>query len=176
MARCEQGNIPYETMVMKADNKDKDALAYLSENYLKPYVKPFDNEQDAIRIMSFPSKDEEVTQLACEIVRLIRDEDYRYHDIAVLVGDMGQYKSSLVSTFKEYDIPVFMDDKKSIHTNGLVAIIDAALEVITTGWTYKSIMSFLRFNRLDLTIDEIDTLENYLLEHGIQGKKKWDAT
>ena len=34
MARCEQGNIPYETMVMKADNKDKDALAYLSENYL----------------------------------------------------------------------------------------------------------------------------------------------
>lgn len=176
MARCEQGNIPYETMVMKADNKDKDALAYLSENYLKPYVKPFENEQDAIRIMSFPSKDEEVTQLACEIVRLIRDEDYRYHDIAVLVGDMGQYKSSLVSTFKEYDIPVFMDDKKSIHTNGLVAIIDAALEVITTGWTYKSIMSFLRFNRLDLTTDEIDTLENYLLEHGIQGKKKWDAT
>ncbi len=176
MARCEQGNIPYETMVMKADNKDKDALAYLSENYLKPYVKPFENEQDAIRIMSFPSKDEEVTQLACEIVRLIRDEDYRYHDIAVLVGDMGQYKSSLVSTFKEYDIPVFMDDKKSIHTNGLVAIIDAALEVITTGWTYKSIMSFLRFNRLDLTADEIDTLENYLLEHGIQGKKKWDAT
>ena len=176
MARCEQGNIPYETMVMKADNKDEDALAYLSENYLKPYVKPFENEQDAIRIMSFPSKDEEVTQLACEIVRLIRDEDYRYHDIAVLVGDMGQYKSSLVSTFKEYDIPVFMDDKKSIHTNGLVAIIDAALEVITTGWTYKSIMSFLRFNRLDLTIDEIDTLENYLLEHGIQGKKKWDAT
>lgn len=176
MARCEQGNIPYETMVMKADNKDKDALAYLSENYLKPYVKPFENEQDAIRIMSFPSKDEEVTQLACEIVRLIRDEDYRYHDIAVLVGDMGQYKSSLVSTFKEYDIPVFMDDKRSIHTNGLVAIIDAALEVITTGWTYKSIMSFLRFNRLDLTTDEIDTLENYLLEHGIQGKKKWDAT
>lgn len=176
MARCEQGNIPYETMVMKADNKDEDALAYLSENYLKPYVKPFENEQDAIRIMSFPSKDEEVTQLACEIVRLIRDEDYRYHDIAVLVGDMGQYKSSLVSTFKEYDIPVFMDDKKSIHTNGLVAIIDAALEVITTGWTYKSIMSFLRFNRLDLTTDEIDTLENYLLEHGIQGKKKWDAT
>lgn len=175
MARCEQGNIPYETMVMKADNKDEDALAYLSENYLKPYVKPFENEQDAIRIMSFPSKDEEVTQLACEIVRLIRDEDYRYHDIAVLVGDMGQYKSSLVSTFKEYDIPVFMDDKKSIHTNGLVAIIDAALEVITTGWTYKSIMSFLRFNRLDLTADEIDTLENYLLEHGIQGKKKWDA-
>lgn len=176
MARCEQGNIPYETMVMKADNKDEDALAYLSENYLKPYVKPFENEQDAIRIMSFPSKDEEVTQLACEIVRLIRDEAYRYHDIAVLVGDMGQYKSSLVSTFKEYDIPVFMDDKKSIHTNGLVAVIDAALEVITTGWTYKSIMSFLRFNRLDLTTDEIDTLENYLLEHGIQGKKKWDAT
>lgn len=176
MARCEQGNIPYETMVMKADNKDEDALAYLSDNYLKPYVKPFENEQDAIRIMSFPSKDEEVTQLACEIVRLIRDEDYRYHDIAVLVGDMGQYKSSLVSTFKEYDIPVFMDDKRSIHTNGLVAIIDAALEVITTGWTYKSIMSFLRFNRLDLTTDEIDTLENYLLEHGIQGKKKWDAT
>ncbi|MBU3810824.1 MAG: PD-(D/E)XK nuclease family protein [Candidatus Niameybacter stercoravium] len=175
MARCEQGNIPYETMVMKADNKDEDALAYLSENYLKPYVRPFENEQDAIRIMSFPSKDEEVTKLACEIVRLIRDEAYRYHDIAVLVGDMGQYKSSLVSTFKEYDIPVFMDDKKSIHTNSLVAIIDAALEVITTGWTYKSIMSFLRFNRLDLTTDEIDTLENYLLEHGIQGKKKWDA-
>ena len=175
MARCEQGNIPYETMVMKTHDEEEDALAYLSENYLKPYVKAFNKEQDKIKVMSFPSKDEEVTHLACEIVKLIRDEGYRYHDIAVLIGDMGQYKSSIVSTFKEYDIPVFIDDKKSIHTNSLIAVIDAALEVITTGWTYKSIMSFLRFNRLNISLDEIDTLENYLLEHGIQGKKKWDA-
>lgn len=175
MARCEQVHMPYETIVMKDSNEETDALTYLSENYLKPYVKPFEQQQEAIQITSFPSKDEEVSKLAREIVRLIRDEGYRYHDIAVLVGDMGQYKSSIISTFKEYDIPVFMDDKKSIHTNSLVAVIDAALEVLTVGWTYKSIMSFLRFNRLDLTIDEIDTLENYLLEHGIQGKKKWDA-
>ena len=175
IARCEQSHIPYETMVVKASEEEENALAYLDENYLKPYVRPFNKEQSQIQVMSFPSKEEEVTHLACEIIKLIRDQKYRYHDIAVLVGDMGQYKSSIISTFKEYDIPVFIDDKKSIHTNSLVAIIDAALEVITSGWTYKSIMSFLRFNHLNLTFDEIDTLENYLLEYGIQGKKKWDT-
>ena len=175
MKRCEQGEVPFETVVLKAEENKQDALSYLGENYLKAYVKPFEGEQNAIKVMSFPSKDKEVTMLAQEIVRLVRDEGYRYHEIAVLVGDMGQYKSAIISLFKEYDIPVFMDDKKSIHTNSLVAIIDAALEVITSGWSYKSIMTFLRFNRLELTVDEIDTLENYLLEHGIQGKRKWDA-
>lgn len=172
--RCQQAGIPCESIALKNESTEQDALTYLGEQFLKPYVKPFEKEQDAVQVMSFPSKEEEVSKLAREITRLVRDEGYRYHDIAVLVGDMGQYKSSILSTFKEYSIPVFMDSKKSIHTNSLVAIIDAALEVITAGWSYKSIMTFLRFNRLELTIDEIDTLENYLLEHGIQGKKKWE--
>lgn len=172
---CEISQVEFKTEVIKPENVDTDALSYLNENYLKSYAKPYGLPQEAVKLATYASKDDEVVQVARQMVKLIRDEGYRYHDMAVLVGDMGQYKSTIVSTFKEYGIPVFMDDKKSIHTNSLVAVIDAVLDVMTTSWNYKSMMTFLRFNMLDLSREEIDLLENYMLEHGIQNKRKWQA-
>ncbi|MEG0846438.1 MAG: PD-(D/E)XK nuclease family protein [Niameybacter sp.] len=173
--RCEAGNVETKTYALKNENVAADALAYLNENYLKSYAKPYAPTQDAIRLTTYASKDDEVVQVAREIVKLVRDKSYRYRDMAILVGDMVQYKSTIMSTLKEYGIPVFIDDKKSIHTNSLVAIIDGVLEVLITNWSYKSMMTFLRFNMLAISREDIDILENYMLEQGIQNKKKWQA-
>lgn len=175
LKRCEVGNVSTKTEVLKNEEVEVNPLAYLRENYLKAYAKPYTKGQDAIRLTSCSSKDDEVVQVARQMIKLVRDEDYRYHEMAVLVGDVGQYKSTIISVFKEYGIPVFIDAKKSIHTNSLVAIIDGVLDVLTTNWSYKSMMTFLRFNMLNITREEVDLLENYMLEHGIQNKKKWQG-
>ena len=103
----------------------------------------------------------------------MRDKGYRYRDIAVIVGDIGSYKSGILSSFLIHEIPYFIDDKRSIHTNSLVAVITQALDALTLGWRYKSMMSFLRLYMLDITQDEIDLIDNYLLEQGIQGETQW---
>lgn len=148
-------------------------LSYLEENYLKSYVKPFGQEAEDVMVSVYANVEEEIEETGKQIVGLIRDKGYRYRDMAILVGEMGRYKSSLTSIFKEYGIPFFLDYKRDIHTNSLIATIEGVLEIITTSWSYKGVMSFLRTHMTTLSLEEVDLLDNYLLEYGIKGKGKW---
>ena len=173
---CEEDKLEYRpTYLPPRTSETPLALEYLRDNYLKPYSKKYPHEQTAIQVQPYTNKEEEIEAVAKEIQKLIREDGYRYHDFAVLVGDLGNYKASLVSVFKEYDIPVFIDAKRSIHSNTLVAVIQALLDVVIGGFTYKGIMSLLRMNMLKFTLEEVDILENYLLENGIKGIKKWQV-
>ncbi|MEG2196170.1 MAG: helicase-exonuclease AddAB subunit AddB [Cellulosilyticaceae bacterium] len=171
---CDEEKAHKEVCLSSYKEEDvSEELSYLEQNYLKTYVKPFEKEARDVIVRTYANVEEEIEETAKQIVGLIRDEDYRYRDIAILVGDLGKYKSSLTSIFKEYNIPFFLDYKRDIHTNSLIAAIDSIMEIITTSWSYKGVLSFLRTNMTVLSLDEVDLLDNYLLEYGIKGKKKW---
>lgn len=171
---CDEEKVQKEVKLSpyKEENLSEE-LSYLEQNYLRTYVKPFEKEAKDVIVRTYANVEEEIEETAKQIVSLIRDEAYRYRDIAILVGDLGKYKSSLTSTFKEYNIPFFLDYKRDIHTNSLIAAIDGVLEIITTSWSYKGVLSFLRTNMTTLSLEEVDLLDNYLLEYGIKGKGKW---
>lgn len=179
MGICEEEQKKSEVFLMKlpSDVKEKKApeLAYLESQYLNPYIKPYKGEVEAICLKTFGARNEEIEEAARKIVGLVRDEGYRYHDIAIVVGDVATYKTQLETTFKEYEIPYFLDMKYNIHTNCLVATIESVLEVLTSSYSYKSMMSLLRTYMLNVEKEEIDELENYLLAYGIKGKKKWQS-
>ena len=172
---CEERHIAYKLHTQQAEDADAlpAPLGYLNQNYLKTYVKPYPSPQDQVVTSAYSSREEEIEQTARQIQSLIRDKGYRYKDIAVLVGDLNMYQSSLVSLFKEYQIPLFLDNKRSIHTNSLVAVILGVLEVLTSSWRYKGMMSLLKLYMFDFTKEEVDLLDNYVLAFGIQGEKKW---
>lgn len=173
---CKEEGIPQEVQFREnQDEYEGNALSYLENNYLKTYIKPFQEETEEIILKAFANVEEEIEETAKQIIQLVRDEKYRYRDIAVLVGDLTCYKASLTSVFKEYGIPFFLDYKRDIHTNSLIAAIEAVLEIITTSWSYKGVMSFLKTHMTYLTLREIDYLDNYLLEYGIKGKSKWQS-
>ena len=177
MGLCEEVGMSYvvnAVNVPEAVAKEKVAgLKYLEENYLKLYQKPYEKDTDAVNLRSYRSRSEEVEATAKEMVRLVREEGYRYHEMAVMVGDLGTYQTFIESIFKEYELPYFLDVKRNIHTNSLVAAIEGVLEVLTSSYSYKSIMSLLRTYMLPISKEDIDQLENYLLAYGIKGKKKW---
>ncbi|MGL4797941.1 MAG: PD-(D/E)XK nuclease family protein [Cellulosilyticaceae bacterium] len=174
MVICEERNLKYKVDYRAGEETIEEApLTYLKDHYLKSYAKPYPKEQEDVVVRSFGNKEEEIESLAKSIRQLVRDKGYRYHDIGVLVGDLSHYKTSIQSSFKEYDIPLFIDDKRSIHSNSLVAIMISVLDVLTSRWTYKSIMSFLRLGMIGLSREDVDRVDNYILEQGIQGKKKW---
>ncbi len=81
------------------------------------------------------------------------------------------YKSYFTSTFLEYDIPYFLDIKRSIHTNPLVGLVLSLLDVLTSSWSYRAVMAFLK-NGL-ICIDGVDYLENYVVAQGIRRRKQW---
>ena len=176
---CEDHKLAYKTTFLKPNEALKEEmpseLIYLEENYLKPYSKPYVGENDAIKLKTYTCRMEEVEETAKQIVQLIREEGYRYHDMAIIVGDVAEYKSLIQSIFKEYEIPYFLDVKRNIHTNSLVACMENVLDVVTGSYSYKSMMSLLRTYMLPIAREDIDRLENYILANGIKGKKKWQV-
>lgn len=60
-----------------------------------------------------PEKSEEELKFAArEIVRLTRENGYRYRDIAVVTGDVQQYGNYVPEIFEQYHIPYFIDQTK----------------------------------------------------------------
>jgi ATP-dependent helicase/nuclease subunit B len=149
-------------------------LEYLERAYLEPYSKPYQQGNEAVRLATYATQIEEVEEVAKKIKDLVREEGYRYADIAMIVGDFNVYNPSIGRLFEEYEIPYFVDQKRKIIHHPLVRAIQAVFEVMVQNWSYKSVMELLRTQMLPFTLDEIDLLENYVLAYGIRGKKAWE--
>ena len=117
---------------------------------------------------------EEAQYVAEEIRRLVREEGYRYREIAVIASDLSTYADALEKACDRYEIPVFMDHKKSILLNSFVEYLRSLLVMVEQNYTYESVFRYLRTSLCGFTRDEVDRLENYCLALDLKGFKKWD--
>lgn len=156
--------------------RENEALAFL-ERHLFRYTKSvFEKEQDCISLHLTRNPREESLFIMRKIRRLVRTEGYRYRDIAVIAGDVSVYADYIDEAAQLYDIPVFMDHKRSVLLNSFVEYIRSLLAMIEQNYTYESVFRFLRTGLTSFTNEEIDELENYVIALGIRGFKKWNET
>ena len=127
----------------------------------------------AVSLHEARSPRQEAQFAAGEIRRLVREKGYRYRDIAVITADMNVYADALEKACGLYDIPVFMDHKKSILLNAFVEYIRSLLAMAEQNFSYDSVFRFLRTGLAGFTDEEVDRMENYCLALGIRGYKKW---
>ena len=111
--------------------------------------------------------------MAESIRKLVREKDYRYRDIAVIAADLNLYADALEKACELFEIPVFMDHKKSILLNSFVEYLRSLLAMAEQNFTYESVFRHLRTGLCGFTDEEIDRLENYCLALDIKGYKKW---
>jgi len=113
----------------------------------------------------------ELHSVARHIRRLVRDKSLRYREIGIVSRDITPYAQLLRTVFDEYQIPFFVDSKKTVFTHPLIEMIRAALEC----WVYRprhaTIFRYLKTGLTPLSIQELDQLENYCLANGIN---HWD--
>ncbi len=167
--------------------KDNGMISYLERNLFKYGVKPYraeaDNNPDNIKTDKHQNQHisihicdnpiSEAEYVAYTISRLVRCENYRYKDIAVVTADMEGYNRYITEIFEKHDIPCFVDFKRSVIANPMVETIRAVLEIISDNFSYESVFRYLRCGMSGLSRTQIDLLENYVISHGIKGKKKW---
>ena len=113
---------------------------------------------------------------AGRVRNLVRTKGYRYRDIGVIVSNMEVYGDDLGQAFDLYEIPVFMDHKRSILLNSFVEYIRSLLNMVKDNFSYESVFRFLRTNLSGFTYGEVDELENYVIALGIRGYKKWQES
>lgn len=153
--------------------RDSDALAFLERNLFRYGTKTYGKEQSSVGVHVAKNPREEALAVAGSIRALLRKEGYRYRDIGVIVSDMDAYADYLKRAFALYEIPLFMDHKRSILFNSFVEYLRSVLAMAEQNFTYESVFRFLRTNLAGFSYDEIDELENYVIGIGVRGYKRW---
>ena len=118
----------------------------------------------------------ELRHIAAQILRMVRENGYRYRDFALVTGDLETYGKDAAEIFEAAGIPCFLDQKQPVLTNPLVECIRAALQMVENNYSYDSVFRFLRSGMTDFTREETDELENYVLAMGIRGRKQYAET
>jgi ATP-dependent helicase/nuclease subunit B len=153
------------------------SLAHLEKNFDTRPTVPFHSDA-AITISQAVNRRAEIEGIAREIHKLVRDENYRYREIALLVRNSGDYHEMIETIFKDYELPFFIDQKRSMLNHPLIEFIRSSLEVIIGNWRYEAIFRAVKTdllfplseNKLRLR-EDMDKLENYCLEYGVQGSR-----
>ena len=151
-------------------------------------------QDDALRLVEAANPRLEAEAAAADILRLARDHNYRYREIAVLVRDMARYGDLLMLAFADYGIPCYLDAKRPSTHHPLAELLRAAAQTAWRGWGYESVFRALRtgfFPVLEEAEDReapcvlspsgdwqeaVDRLENYCLAYGIRTQRQWTAT
>ena len=153
--------------------KDNPPMAFLEKNVFRYRRKKYPKQQDAVQIYEAQNPASEMEMTAGEIRRLVRTKGYRYRDFAVITGDMQVYAPAAARAFARYEIPCFIDEKHSVFLNPFVEYLRAAVDMIVENFSYESVFRMLRCGLNDISTEEADRLENYVIAMGIRGFSRW---
>ncbi len=158
-------------VVLKEKHRFKNAeLKHLEENLYgksQKYNKPVEN----IKLFLSMNPYSETEYVAREIINLVRTENYRFKDIAIITKQPEIYAGITKAIFAKYEIPVFVDEKRDLSQNSLIKYILSIFEIFAKSFTYESMFNYIKSGFLDISNEDIFKLENYCIKWGIKGKK-----
>lgn len=162
-----------EVVFLKKDyRKYNKEIEYLKDNYFKYKFKPYEKEVNNIVIYKANNMYQEIEKVCGEIKKLVQYKNYRYKDIALIIGD-SSYEVPLSIALKKYDIPNFLDGRKNVYSHPVITFITAAVDIIAYGWDNGAVFKLLKTGYTDISFDEIFMLENYTAANGIN-RYKWN--
>ena len=146
-------------------------LQHLEKNlYSIPYKK-YEKTPENIKLFLANNQYSEIENIAINIVKLVRNNGYRYKDIAVITKSLEVYSNLVKVIFNKYQIPVFIDEKKDLSQNIIVKYMLSILEIFARNWSYEAVFNYIKTGFLDITNQEIFALENYCQKWGIKNAK-----
>ncbi|HEY3316144.1 MAG TPA: helicase-exonuclease AddAB subunit AddB [Bacillota bacterium] len=148
-----------------------DVLTHLEREFTRPSPRPFSAPPGAaVSLVAAGNRRTEVDAAVREIIRLCRDEGYRFRDVAVLVRDIEPYHALVSTVFADYGIPHFVDSRRSAAHHPLVELVRSTLETAISYWAPEPLFRSLKTDLVPLDRGAVDELENYVLAHGLRGR------
>lgn len=148
-----------------------DELKHLEGNFYNIPYKKYEEEPKNIKMFLANNQYSEIEHIASQIVKLVRNEKYRYKDISVITKNLNIYSSLIKVIFSNYNIPVFIDEKRELSENIIVKFLISVLEICNKNWSYEAVFNYLKTGFVNIDREEIFKLENYCIRWGIKGNK-----
>lgn len=149
-------------------------LFFLERNLFRSPYQKWKQPLERIHLTATGDAQDEIVFVASTIRRLVREEGYRYKDIAIVAGDLEQASHIYERVMEEYEIPVFIDANACLKANPCAETIRSVLAVLADDFSYDSVFRFLKAGMTDLAFEDIELLENYALKRGVRGYSRWN--
>lgn len=162
-----------ESILLKNKYRFKNIeLKHLEENIYNNSYNIFKNEPKNIKLFLASSPYTEIEKIAQEINKLVREEKYKYNEIAIITKNIENINNIAKAIFSKYNIPIFIDEKSEITENILIKYILSILEIYTTNWSTEAVFNFIKSDFLEINKKDIYKLEKYCQKMGIN-RNKW---
>jgi ATP-dependent helicase/nuclease subunit B len=155
----------------KDSNKYNPALLHLEQNLYCYSYKALKEKTKDISIFMASNIYSEIENTARNILRLCRDEDLNFSDIAVVTGNLEGYQKLIQAVFSEYEIPYFIDNKRDVSSHPLAQLMINALRILTENWSYEAVFRYLKTGLTGIDKKDVDLIENYIMASGIRGSR-----
>lgn len=142
-------------------------IKYLGQNIfenLYGMYEPKSNEK-SVFVSSFQNAYDETQKIANIISKELKNGK-RYKDFAIYTTNLDDYAFLISRIFSDYNIPFYVDTKKSIISSKLVTYILTLLNVVN-GYKVSDILDILKLGLVNILPEDISYLENYILEFDI---------
>lgn len=159
--------------IVLSENKrlKKEELKYLEEALCQTKTQKYQKEVKNISLFLANNPYGEIENVAKQIVTLVRDENYRYKDISIITQNIDTYGGNIKAIFHQYQIPVFLDEKKDVSSNPYIKHVLSLLEVFHKNYSYEAMFAYIKSGFLPIEKEDIYILENYCVKYGIKGNK-----
>lgn len=177
-----QLGIPCQTLQIEGYERvfENPAIAHIErELYAIPYHKYWASEEKSgkaavdmekqVTLVRAANPYNEAETAAAYILKLVREKGLRFRDILVICNDQQMGGGIIQRVFSEYNIKLFIDKKRDIASSQIIIAILSLLEVVRGQFRTSGIMDFLKSGFSDLTVEEVEELENYGYKYKIKG-------
>ena len=147
-------------------------LKHLEKNLYENKQQKYNSQIKNIQLFLSKNQYSEIEEVARNVLKLVRDEGYRYRDISIITKNIATYSSLARAIFDKYDIPIFIDENRDLNQNIVIQYILGILEIFIKNWSYEAVFNYIKTGFSNIEEDDIFKLEKYCLKWGIK-QNKW---
>ena len=147
-------------------------LIHLSNNLYDVKSTKYEKNVDNLKLFLAKNEYSEIEEVAKKIQKLVSKNNLRYKDISIITKNIENYAPLVRAIFRQYDIPVFIDEKRDLNQNIIVQYVISILSVLNRNFASEDVFSYIKLGFLDIEKEEIFKLENYCNKWGIT-LNKW---
>ena len=109
--------------------------------------------------------------MLCSAITAKAKAGIRYRRMAVIATDGSRYDTRIKSMFSELHIPLFCDNSISLSSTAPACLLICALKCVADGLKAEDVIALIKTGLTDVSRDEAERFENYIIECGITGAR-----
>ncbi len=165
----QEKNINTKNTIMDKQFFASKELEYLENVFSHNKMLKYPNKINNLILKKFTNIDEEVNNLFKSIIKQV-DLGYDYRDIKIVCNNLEDYRNYFKLYRKIYEVPLFINEKISIHNHPISRVIISIIHLLDEMRT-EDLLTLLKTGYLDFNNTEIENLEKYVKENGINYNK-----